>query len=136
MRELLMASAAILGATSSLAVAQTPANPSQGQLVAPYGAGPAVNNNNNAWGVANTPSGAAAAGPLSTVYAPNVVKVPAPGTIVIRLNGRVEVDTTAGFGTLYNGVGTAAVSSTNPNLLSTGRPSGYKLNPIGIGSFF
>ena len=57
MRKLLMASAAILGATGGLALAQTPANPNQGQLAAPYGAGPAANNNNNAWGTANTPTG-------------------------------------------------------------------------------
>jgi hypothetical protein len=72
MRKLLMASAAILGATSGLAFAQTASNPSQGQLAAPYGAGPAANNNNNAWGIANTPSGSNAAGPLSTIFAPNV----------------------------------------------------------------
>ena len=41
MRKLLMATAAIMGATGGLAYAQTPANPSQGQLAAPYGAGPA-----------------------------------------------------------------------------------------------
>ena len=46
MRKLLMASAAILGASGSLALAQVPpvpvtANPNQGQLAAPYGAGPA-----------------------------------------------------------------------------------------------
>ena len=91
MRKLLMASAAILGASGGLALAQT-AGPSQGQLAAPYGAGPAANNNNNAWGTANTPTGSSAAGPLSTIYAPNVDAVPAPGTIVIRLNGRVETD--------------------------------------------
>src|SRR5690242_17048913 len=108
MRKLLMASTAILAATSGLALAEkAPANPSQGQLAAPYGAGPAANNNNNAWGVANTPSGSAAAGQLSSVYAPNVDAVPAPGTIVIRLNGRVEVDVSAVFSILNNGVGTA-----------------------------
>jgi hypothetical protein len=123
MRKLLMASAAILGATSGLAYAQTRpvANPNQGQLAAPYGAGPAANNNNNAWGVANTPTGSAAAGPLSTVYAPNVNAVPAPGTIVIRLNGRVEVDVTSSWTSADVGVGTAA---------------GYKVNPVGISSYF
>src|SRR5947209_1184923 len=99
MRKLLMASAAFLGASGGVALAQTPAHPNQGQLAAPYGAGPAANNNNNAWGVANTPTGAAAAGPLSTIYAPNVDAVPAPGTIVVRLNGRVEVDVVTMFGT-------------------------------------
>jgi hypothetical protein len=120
MRKLLLATAAILGATGSLAQAQTPANPSQGQLAAPYGAGPAKDNNNNAWGIANTPSGSAAAGPLSTLFAPNVNAVPAPGTIVIRLNGRVEVEVGATFSSLNNGIGTSA---------------GYKLNPVGVGSY-
>src|ERR1700759_2563133 len=104
MRKLLMASAAILGATSSLALAQAPTAPAppapapqtQGQYAGPYGAGPAANNNNNAWGVANTPTGSAAAGGLSgSIYAPNVNAVPAPGTVVIRINGRVEVDLAA-----------------------------------------
>jgi hypothetical protein len=122
MRKLLMASAAILGASGGLAVAQT-ANPSQGQLAAPYGAGPAANNNNNAWGTANTPTGSAAAGPLSTIYAPNVDAVPAPGTIVIRLNGRVEIDMTANF------------TSVDKGITATGAPNGFKLNPVGIASY-
>lgn len=123
MRKLLMASAAILGASGGLALAQTPANPSQGQLAAPYGAGPSANNNNNSWGIANTPSGSRAAGPLSSIYAPNVIAVPAPGTVVIRLNGRVEVDTTANFSDLNNG------------RLASGAPNGFKVNPIGIGTY-
>jgi Gram-negative porin len=134
MRKLLLASAAMLGATSGLAFAQQPAtfntapaiptpNPSQGQLVGPYGAGPAANNNNNAWGIANTPTGSVAAGPLSTVYAPNVIAVPTPGTIVIRLNGRVEVDAT--------GTWTSGNNSYGPT------PAGgyYKVNPLGIASY-
>jgi len=125
MRKLLMASAAILGASGELALAQTrvPANPAQGQSATPYGAGPAANNNNNAWGIANTPTGSVAAGPLSTVYAPNVDAVPAPGTIVIRLNGRVEVDVTAAYTSLDKG------------LNANGTPNGYKLNPLGISSY-
>jgi hypothetical protein len=126
MRKLLMASAAILGASGGLAVAQTtlpPAHPNQGQYAGPYGAGPAANNNNNAWGIANTPTGSAAAGPLSTIYAPNVDAVPAPGTIVVRLNGRVQVDAVASFTNLdvgRNGNGTA---------------NGFKNNPIGFNSY-
>ena len=54
MRKLLLASAAILGATGGLAFAQTPAHPNQGQMAAPYAGGPAANNNNNVWGIANT----------------------------------------------------------------------------------
>ena len=104
MRKLLMASAAILGASSSLAFAQSqvPANPSQGQLAAPYAGGASYNSNNNSWGIANTPSGSAAAGGLSTYGAlgQNFYAVPAPGTVVIRLNGRVEADVGVGFTSL------------------------------------
>ena len=133
MRKLLMASAAILGATSTLALAQAPAPAAaiapapqtQGQYAGPYGAGPAANNNNNAWGIANTPTGSAAAGGLSgSIYSPNVDAVPAPGTVVIRINGRVEVDMTANF------------SSADSSRSATGVPTGYKLNPLGIGSYF
>jgi hypothetical protein len=130
MRKLLLATAAIMGASGGLAYAQTaPANPSQGQLAAPYGAGPARDNNNNAWGVANTPSGSAAAGPLSTIFAPNVDAVPAPGTIVIRLNGRVEVEVAGTFSSLNTGM--TAPTKANP----LGTPNGYKLNPVGISSY-
>jgi hypothetical protein len=122
MRKIFMASAAVLGTSGSLALAQTAAHPNQGQLAAPYGAGPAANNNNNAWGIANTPTGSAAAGPLSTIYAPNVDAVPAPGTVVVRLNGRVEVDVTANFTSVDRGI--------NAN----GTPNGFKLNPVGISS--
>jgi hypothetical protein len=119
MRKLLMATAAILGTSGGLAVAQIAA-PNQGQLAAPYGAGPAANNNNNSWGVANTPSGSAAAGPLSTINAPNINAVPTPGTIVIRLNGRIEADITANYTSADHGVG---ANST------------YKVNPLGIASY-
>jgi hypothetical protein len=122
-----MASAAILGASGGLALAQTAnpnvAHPNQGQLAAPYGAGPAANNNNNAWGIANTPTGSAAAGPLSTIYAPNVDAVPAPGTIVIRLNGRVESDMVADY------------TSAGVGLNANGTPNGYKLNPVGFSTY-
>ncbi|HVY14414.1 MAG TPA: hypothetical protein VHB27_04250 [Rhodopila sp.] len=122
MRKLLMASAAILGATGGIALAQTasPAAPNQGQYIGPYGAGPASNNNNNAWGVANTPSGSAAAGPLSTLVAPNTDAVPTPGSIVIRLNGRVEAD--------------VALNYTSADSVRSGNTT-YKLNPLGIASF-
>ena len=129
MRKLLMASTAILGASGGLAFAQVPpvpvtANPNQGQLVAPYGAGNAANNNNNAWGTANTPTGGAAAGPLSTIYAPNVDAVPSPGTIVIRINARVEVDVSATY------------TSVDKSINAEGVSNGYKLNPVGISSYF
>jgi len=122
MRKFLLISTAIFPATIGLAHAQAPANPSQGQYAAPYGAGPATNNNNNSWGTANTPSGSKTAGALSTIYAPNTVAVPAPGTVVIRLNGRVEVDLTATYTSFDRGV------------TATGAPNGYKVNPLGVGT--
>ena len=119
MRKLLMATAAILGASGGIALAQTAAQ-SQGQFSGPYGAGPAANNNINNWGTANTPSGSAAAGPLSTLYAPNTDKVPAPGQIVIRLNGRVNANIQANY---------SSFNTTN----SGGNT--YKVNPITLGQF-
>jgi hypothetical protein len=125
MRNLLLLATTFLGGSVMLAHAQTaPANQTQGQYAGPYGAGPASNNNNNAWGVANTPSGSTAAGSLSTVYAPNVIAVPAPGTIVIRLNGRVEADVSSNYTSLDRG------------LNANGTPNGYKVNPVGISSYF
>jgi hypothetical protein len=122
MRKILLASAALLGGTISLAHAQAPASPLQGQLAAPYGAGGNTSNNNNAWGIANTPTGSLAAGPLSTIRAPNTYAVPAPGTLVIHLNGRVEADVSATF------------TSVDKGTTATGAPNGYKLNPIGVAS--
>jgi hypothetical protein len=122
MHRMLLTSVALLGGSISFAYAQTPANPSQGQLVAPYGAAGATSNNNNAWGTANTPTGSLAAGPLSTIRAPNVYAVPNPGTIVIHMNGRVESDVAATF------------STGNTGTTATGAPNGYKLNPVGVAS--
>ena len=96
MRKLLLASAAMLGATAGIASAQAPtpgganftAAPSQGQLALPWSQGPTANNNNNAYGQPSTYLGGAA-------YGKNAV--PLPGTVVIRLNGRVEVDMLASW---------------------------------------
>ena len=125
MRKLLMASAAILGGSGGLALAQTPAglpisNPAQGQFSGAYGAGPAVNNNNNSWGIANTPSGSATAGTNSTIRAPNVDAVPGPGQIVIRFNGLVSVEASA----IY----------TSGNTFSNAAGS-YKVNAVGLGTY-
>jgi hypothetical protein len=143
MRKLLMASAAILGTSGSLAFAQSqvPANPSQGQLAAPYAGGASYNSNNNAWGIANTPSGSAAAGGLSTYGAlgQNFYAVPAPGTVVIRLNGRVEADVGVGFTSLDR----ITTTVTTPATLTTAgaivpgstRTVTYKLNPVAVASY-
>ena len=122
MRRKLLAGAALFCAPISLAQAQAPANPSQGQLAAPYGSGPAANNNNNAWGSANTPSGSKASGTISTIFPPNTDAVPPPGTIVIRLNGRVSAEVSANF------------TSVDKGLNANGTPNGYKLNPVGVSS--
>ncbi len=122
MRKVLLAGAAILGGTASLANAQLPTNPMQGQYVAPTGGAGNTSNNNNAWGIANTPTGSAEAGPLSTIRAPNTYAVPTPGTLVIHLNVRVEAD--------YGANWTTADRGTNLN----GTPNGYKLNPAGVAS--
>jgi hypothetical protein len=140
MRKLLMASAAILGASGSLALAQAPANPSQGQLAAPYAGGASYNSNNNAWGIANTPSGSAAAGGLSTYGAigQNFYAVPAPGTVVIRLNGRVEADVGAGFTSLdklTTTVTTPGSVGASGAVLPTSKTVTYKLNNVSASSY-
>lgn len=122
MRKVLLAGVALLGGTASLANAQMATNPTQGQYVAPTGGAGNTSNNNNAWGIANTPTGSIAAGPLSTIRAPNTYAVPTPGTIVIHMNARVEAD----FGANW----TSADRGTNAN----GTPNGYKLNPMGVAS--
>jgi hypothetical protein len=116
-----MASAAIMAASAGLAHAQAPANQMQGQMAAPYGAGGNTTNNNNGWGTANTPSGSAAAGPLSTIRAPNTYAVPSPGTVVIHLNGRVEADAVANF-------------STADKYTPAPGAGAYKVNPVGVAS--
>ena len=122
MRKLLLASAAMLGATSGIASAQAPtpaaANmmmaPSQGGMALPWSQGPASNNNNNAYGMPSTYKGAAA-------FAKNAV--PTPGTVVIRLNGKVEFDALAFW------------TSGNAGVTATGAPNGFKINPVGFGAY-
>jgi predicted porin len=112
MRKLLLASAAMLGATTGLASAQVAApHPNEGKLITPWAGGNATNNNNNASGIANEPN----------VYAPNTVAVPTPGTVVIRINGRVEVHT--------------SVDWTSGDRVVAGG-SVFKVNPINFTSYF
>ncbi len=99
MRKLLLATAAIMGATGGLAFAQAP---SQGMTAQPWASGPGANNNNNSLGKAE----------------PGANAVPTPGTVVIRLNGRVEADVGAVFTTADRSVA-----------------AGFKVNPIGVGSY-
>jgi hypothetical protein len=105
MRKLLLASAAILGATGGLAFAQ-PAPTTQGQVEGKWMNGPAANNNNNAVGTATK----------------GATMVPTPGNIVVRLNGRVETEMHALF-TSADKAGTI-----------TGGGS-FKVNPINFSSY-
>src|SRR4051812_22899958 len=114
MRKLLLASAATLGATAGIASAQVPVpatsslmmQPSQGQMALPWNQGPTVNNNNNSYGQPSTYTGGAA-------YGKNAV--PTPGTVVIRLNGRLEADMMAQWSTNNQVLG----FKTNPVVFST-----------------
>jgi predicted porin len=112
MRKILLASAAVLGASGGIALAQSP-NQSQGQYIAPLLGGPAAQTNLNTFGNAH----------------PGPAVAPTPGTVVIRLNGKVYADLNLSYGTgmqspagyLSNG------AATNAN--------GYKLNPVGAASY-
>ena len=116
MRKTLLTSAAILGATGGLAVAQNAPNPTQGQYIAPLLGGPAAQSNNNSWAIP-IPGGQA---------------TPTPGTVVIRLNGRVYTDLDLNYGTaLQTSKGTIA-----PAAGATPNANGYKLNPIGVAAYF
>ncbi len=116
MRKTLLASAAILGATGGLALAQSGPNPTQGQYVAPLLGGPAANNNNNTFGTS----------------VPGAAPKPTPGTVVIRLNGKVYADIDTVWGT---GLTTAAHTIV-PASGATPNAAGYKLNPVGVASYF
>ena len=79
MRKLLLASAAMLGATSGIASAQTPSmafQPSQGMMVGPSAANSVDNTSNNANGQPNTFQGYS-----NTFF--GAIPAPSPGTVVI-----------------------------------------------------
>jgi len=122
MRKILLASAALLGASSVGAFAQfvptapptpgTTFNPSQGQYAAPWFGAPSAQNYNNSFG--STFGGA---------KVPVLGAQPSPGSVVIRLNGKVYAEVDAAWGTVLH---------TAPGTFGT---AGYKLNPIGMDSF-
>jgi hypothetical protein len=133
MRKTLLASAAILGATGGLALAQTAPyppppfppipiappgavpNPTQGQYIGPLQGGPSAQNNLNAFGTAT--AGAAVA--------------PTPGTVVIRLNGKVYAGIDLSYGTgLNTAPGTIAPAGGAP-----ANTAAYKLNPVGMDGY-
>ena len=123
MRKILLASAALLGASGGGAFAQfapttppapgTTYNQSQGQYAAPWFGAPSAQNYNNMFG--------------STYLGPKVPVLgaqPSPGTVVIRLNGKVYAEVEGAWGTVLH---------TAPGTFGT---AGYKLNPVGIASYF
>jgi predicted porin len=130
MRKTLLASAAILGASGSLALAQSPPpafapipiappgavpNNLQGQYIGPLQGGPGAQNNLNAFGTAT--AGAAVA--------------PTPGTVVIRLNGKVYAGIDLSYGTGLQ----SSPSTIAPAVGATPATAVYKLNPIGMDSY-
>ena len=138
MRKVLLASAAMLGAASSLgapAFAQSSstqppgvAGPqtTEGQVVAPWFAGASYNNQNNA--IAQIKN-----------YQGNVVGLgnypaPLPGTVMIHLNGRVEFDAQAEYSTGNHLSAGTKSSGTSVTGGATVLP-GAKLNPVSFGSY-
>src|SRR6202044_380195 len=85
----------------------------QGQYTGSWKGGPAANNNNNAFGTAQ----------------PGASVTPQPGTVVIRLNGRVY----AGVDFTYTS-GSQSAAGTISNGAAT-NSAGYKLNPVSVSSF-
>jgi|HubBroStandDraft_1064217.scaffolds.fasta_scaffold57251_1 predicted porin len=116
MRDLLLATTALLSATAGMAIAQTPPNPLQGQYAAPLAGGPAANNNLNLFGTAQLGSAPA----------------PAPGTVIIRLNGRLYADFDLNYGTGFQ----TAKGTIVPASGAAPNSAGYKLNPVGTASYF
>jgi predicted secreted protein len=117
MRKILLASAAVLGASGSLAIAQNAPNPMQGQYNAPLLGGPAAQTNLNTFGTAH----------------PGASLAPQPGTVVIRLNGKVyaEMDLSYYSGMTSN-IGTIAAANA---VGAAGNTATYKLNPVGAASY-
>jgi len=116
MRKLLLASAAMVGATAGIASAQMA--PSQGQTITP--ANPATPSSsfdgNNAYGQPSTYNGTVRYNPAAK---------PTPGTIVIHLGGKVEVDVDALWG-----------SANTAQAVVGGTVKGSaKINPISIGAY-
>jgi hypothetical protein len=119
MRKLLLATAAMLGATSGLAMAQAPTmefkgHPNQGQTaMPPFSTSSGGNTVNNYVGQPDTFQGL-------TQRFTGAVATPTPGTLVIKLNGKVEVDMDAVW----------TSGSVNQAV-----PGSAKVNPISFGAF-
>jgi hypothetical protein len=143
MRGILLASVATLAATGwdGLAAAQSPGAASQGQIIntpLPFGAAGANENNN--YQAAMTPPGTTAAPGGKIAVVGSFITNPTPGTIVIRLGGKVDAEIQANWTDLDVISGTTTpVGTLNPTTGVTtpgkGVPYTDKLQPVGIGSF-
>ena len=142
MRKLLLASAAMLGATAGMVSAQAQSSSNQqpavsgpqalqGQVAAPYFTGNSYNNQNNSIAQIKT-------------YQGNVVGLggdaaPLPGTIVVHLHGRVEADFMATYGTgnsIAGGQSSVAKGSvTSPTAAGAAITNGAKLNPVSAAAY-
>src|SRR5579862_6557986 len=130
MRKLLLASAAMLGATSGLGLAQTPIPatmaPSQGQTITP---GNPITPSSafdaaNSYGQPSTYAGAMKYNPLAA---------PTPGTVVIHLGGKVQVDL-AGIWTSGNTAQGFPAGAPGTGI-GTGQAGNAKLNPVTFAAY-
>jgi len=120
-REFLLTSASLIGFAMPVthpAFAETPPipfQPSQGQLAAPSIPTATANAGN-----------AVVARPITfqgyTKSFNAALPAPQPGTVIIRLNGKVEVDMNAFW------------TTSNKSVAAGGGPTGFKVNPISFGS--
>jgi hypothetical protein len=122
MRKFLLASVATLGTGGLIgtALAQTPVVgvPSQGQTAYPPAASPTayVNNNNN----------------YQAPALPGALANPTPGTMVVHINGKVQVDFQSTWGSLDNHLVTANAAQAarigNATVAPAGSPGGLLLS--------
>lgn len=121
MRDILLKSASVFGVAITAAgptFSQTPSmpfQPSQGMMVGPSTPNATAN-------VTNATSGQPSSFHGYSGAFNGAVPPPTPGTVVIRLNGKVEVDMNAFW------------TNANNSVAAGGGFSGFKVNPVGFGS--
>jgi len=131
MRKLLLAGAAMLGASAGIASAQAPmpSNPIQGQMAMPNFPQGNANSLNNFVGQPSTYVGSKS----GLVVNPP----PAPGTVIVRLGGRIEVDFMASTQANFPGVAATAATVAGGVVTrgATAAVAPAKFNPISFASY-
>ena len=142
MRKLLLASAAMLGATAGMVSAQAQSSSTQqpavsgpqafqGSVAAPWFGGNSYNNQNNAVADIKNYQG--------VVVGLGSDSAPLPGTVVIHLHGRVENDIMAEYstGNVMAGSATSVAkgSVTSPTAAGAAITQGVKLNPVDVAAY-